>query len=453
MATRKDPLVDVLHGVPVPDPYRWLEDGESPEVRAWDEAQNARTRAWLEPLAGQEALRARARELLSVGYTGAPAARKTAGGAWRYFHVRREGSQEQATLYVREGHEDCDRVLVDPAPLSPDGTTTIDWWVPSPDGALVAWGLSEAGSEDSTLRIRDVQTGQDLPDRIAQTRHASVAWLPDGRTIFYTRYPAPGDVPVGDEKYFCRVYRHRLGDNPARDELVFGEGRDKLDVPAVLLSPAGRWLVVRVHMGWQRSEIRLLDLATPAAPWVAVAAGQEALYEPVPLDDALYLMSNEGAPRYRVFEVAYASPGRAQWKQIVPESEDVLTDLVVVGGAHRVIVAAYLHEASARDRAVRARRDVSRPRGPAGPRLGDARRRMGRRRGVRRAHVVRDAVAGAPRRHRVGRHDAVGPGRCRLRRERRAGLDAPRDEQGRYAGADVRRREDGHAARRGPPCG
>lgn len=348
MKTTKNDTVEVLHGVPVPDPYRWLEDGDSPEVRAWDEAQNVRTRAWLEPLRGREALRARARELLSVGYTGGPAAKRTRAGAWRYFHVRREGAQEQATLYVREGAEGQDRVLVDPAPLSLDGTTTIDWWAPSPDGSRVAWGLSEAGSEESTLRIRDVATGQDLPDRIAHTRHASVAWLPDGETLFYTRYPAPGDVPAGDEKYSCRVYRHRLGDDPARDELVFGEGRDKLDVPAVLVSPGGRWLVVRVHMGWQRSQIWVRDLGAPGAGWLAVAADQEALYEPVPLDDVLYVVSNEGAPRYRVFEVAYATPQREQWKELLPESEDVLTDFVVVGGARRRLVAAYLHDASAR---------------------------------------------------------------------------------------------------------
>lgn len=337
----------MLHGVAVPDPYRWLEDGQSPEVRAWDEAQNAETRAWLEGLGGQEALRTRARELLSVGYTGAPVARRGAAG-WRYFHVRREGTQEQAALYVRDGRDGVDRVLVDPAPLSSDGTTTIDWWVPSADGARVAWGLSEAGSEESTLRVRDVATGQDLPDRIPHTRHASVAWLPDGQTFFYTRYPVAGDVPPGDEKYFCRVYRHRLGDDPARDELVFGEGRDKLDVPAVMVSPDGRWLVVRVHMGWQRSEVWLRDLATPGAAWLAVAAGREALYEPVPLDDVLYLMTNEGAPRYRIVEVRYTAPEREAWTQILPEHEDVLTDFVVVGGSKRVLVAAYLHEASAR---------------------------------------------------------------------------------------------------------
>jgi len=346
--TRKDDLVEVLHGVAVADPYRWLEDGDSPEVRAWDEAQNALTRAWLDRIPGRDALRARIRELLSVGHVGGPVVRTTRAGVRRYFHVRREGEQEQAVLYVRDGVDGADRVLIDPAPLSADGTTTIDWWAVSRDGARIAWGLSEAGSEESTLRVRDVATGVDLPDRIAHTRHATVAWLPDGETFFYTRYPAPGTVPPGDEKYCSRVFRHRLGDDPDRDELVFGVGRDKLDVPAVMVSPNGRWLVVRVHMGWQKSEVWLRDLAAPGARWVAVATGVEALYEPVPLDDVLYVMTNDGAPRYRLFEVDYAAPDRPRWREILPEGPDVLADVAVVGGARRQIVVAYLHEASAR---------------------------------------------------------------------------------------------------------
>ena len=348
MATRTDDLVEVLHGVAVADPYRWLEDGDSPEVRAWDEAQNAATRAWLSRVAGRDALRARVRDLLSIGYVGAPVARTTADGGRRYFHMRREGAQEQAVLYRRDGVHGPDRVLIDPAPLSADGTTAVDWWAVTRDGERVAWGVSEAGSEESTLRVRDVATGADLPDRIPHTRHASVAWLPDGRSFFYTRYPVPGDVPAGDEKYFCRVYRHTLGDDWTADPLVFGQGRDKLDVPSVLVSPDGRWLVVRVHMGWQKSEVWLRDLAAPGLPWVAVATGVEALYEPSPLDDVLYVMSNDGAPRYRLFEVDYAAPGRATWKEILPEGVDVLTDVTVLGGAERVIVASYLHEASAR---------------------------------------------------------------------------------------------------------
>ncbi|HEY6458701.1 MAG TPA: prolyl oligopeptidase family serine peptidase [Polyangiaceae bacterium] len=348
MRTRKDDLVEVLHGVRVADPYRWLEDGGSPEVRAWDEAQTAETRAWLTRVPGQAALRARAKELLSVGHVGAPVSKATGQGTRRYFHVRREGAQEQAALYVRDGIDGADRVLIDPAPLSADGTTTIDWWAASHDGALVAWGLSEAGSEESTLRIRDVATGKDLADAIPHTRHATVAWLPDGSAFYYTRYPAPGDVPPGDEKYSCRVFLHTLGADWKGDARVFGDGRDKLDVPAVLLSPGGRWLVVRVHMGWQKSEVWLRDLESPGAGWVAVARGQEAIYEPVPLDDVLYLVSNEGAPRYRLFEVDYASPQRAAWREVLHEQDDVLTEVAVVGGAQRSIVASYLHEASAR---------------------------------------------------------------------------------------------------------
>jgi prolyl oligopeptidase len=346
--TRKDELVEILHGVPVPDPYRWLEDGESREVRAFDESQSAATRAWLSRLPARDALRERVRSLLAVGHVGAPVSRAKRGGGRRYFHVRREGAQQQSALYVREELDGSDRVLVDPAPLSPDGATAIDWWAPSRDGERVAWGVSEAGSEESTLFVRDVATGVDLPDRIPHTRHATVAWMPDGASFYYTRYPAPGDVPPGDEKYFCRVYRHVLGDDPARDALVFGDGRDKIDVPAVLASPDGRWLVVRVHMGWQKSELWLRDLAVSDAPWVPVATGVEALYEPTPLDDVLYVLTNEGASRYRLFAVDYAHPERAAWREILPESADVLTDLAVVGGDQRVLVAAYLHEASAR---------------------------------------------------------------------------------------------------------
>jgi prolyl oligopeptidase len=348
VATRRDPLVEVLHGVPVADPYRWLEDSDSPEVRAWDEAQTAETRALLDALPVLPALRARAKELLSVGYVGAPVSRAIAAGGRRYFHTRREGAQEQGVLCVRDGVGGADRVLIDPAPMAADGTTTIDWWAVSRDGALVAWGLSEAGSEDSTLRVRDVATGQDLPDRIPHTRHASVAWLPDGKTFFYTRYPAPGDVPPGDEQYFCRVFRHTLGDDPAKDPLVFGESYGKLDVPAVVVAPGGRWLVVRVHMGWQKSELWAKDLATAGAPWIAIARGPEALYEPIPLDDVLYVMTNEGAPRYRLYAVDWTSPARDRWREVIAENGDVLADVTVVGGQKRVLIALYLHEATAR---------------------------------------------------------------------------------------------------------
>ena len=346
--TRKDPLIELLHGIAVADPYRWLEDSESAEVRAWDEAQTAATRAWLDRLPLRAHLRTRARELLSVGHVGAPVSRATASGVRRYFHVRRQGAQEQAVLCVRDGTRGADRVLIDPAPMSIDGTTAIDWWAVSRDGGLVAWGVSEAGSEESTLRVRDVRTAQDLPDRIQHTRHASVAWMPDGRSFFYTRYPAPGEVPPGDEKYCCKVYRHTLGSDPARDDLVFGDRLDKLDIPAVVASPDGRWLVVRVHMGWQKSELWVRDLATPGSTFIAVARGVEALFEPIPANDCLYVLTNEGAPRYRLLASSWGESCRKRWREVLPESPDVLADVAVAGGDPRVLVASYLHEATAR---------------------------------------------------------------------------------------------------------
>jgi prolyl oligopeptidase len=139
-----------------------------------------------------------------------------------------------------------------------------------------------------------------------------------------------------------------LGEDPARDERVFGDGRDKLDIPAVVAAPGGRWLVVRVQMGWQKSELWVRDLATPGAAFVAVARGAEALYEPIPLDDVLYVMTNESAPRYRLMAADWSDPSPARWREVLAEDDDVLADVTVVGGAQRVLVASYLHEATAR---------------------------------------------------------------------------------------------------------
>ena len=347
--TRKVDAADDFHGTVVPDPYRWLEEADSAAVRAWTEAENARTRAFLSETPAPK-LRARIRQMLEIGFCAAPAIRTTKAGTRRYFHTRREGGQNQPLLYVRDAVSGEDRVLLDPSTLSADGTTALDWWFPSWDGALLAWGKSEGGSEESTLYLRDVATGEDLPLAIPHTQHASLSWLRDGSGFYYSRYPAPGEVPPGDEKYFCKLYLHRLGDDPANDAYVFGEGRDKTDIPSVYLSPSGRWLVVRVHMGWDRGELFACDRSAPGAAFVPVVTGEHALFEPIPRDERLYVLTNHETPRYRLAalawdDVAKGSPPRAAWKDVVPESESVLEDVAIVGTD---ILAAYLHEASTR---------------------------------------------------------------------------------------------------------
>jgi prolyl oligopeptidase len=350
--TKKLDVAEDLHGTRVTDPYRWLEEADSAEVRAWTDQQNAHTRKLLDgmpPLGGRDALRGEVKDLLQIGYVSAPSVRTTRTGANRYFHTKREGTQNQPTLYVRDGLSAKDKVLLDASALSEDGTTALDWWFPSRDGALLAWGRSESGSEESTLFVRDVGTGKDLTDRVEHTRHASVAWLPDGKSFYYSRYPEPGSVPPGDEKYSSRIFLHVLGQDGKTDKVVFGDGREKTDTPAVVISPDGRWLVVRVHMGWDRSEVWVKDLSKgdPAAAsgWVAVAKDAQAVFEPIPRNDRLFIQTNDGAPRYKLYAVDYDRPERAAWKEVLPEGKDVLDDVAILKNE---IVTTYMHEGSTR---------------------------------------------------------------------------------------------------------
>ena len=181
-------------------------------------------------------------ELFSAGAAGAPSIR---GG--RLFSIDRWGDLEQAVLVVRDVHGDrvpASRTLVDPHDLTGDPTASIDWYSPSVDGRLVAFGTSTGGDERSTLRVVDVATGELRPDTIPHTRAASVAWLPDGSAFAYTRYPDPAAVGDEEANYNRTVWWHVLGDDPGHDELVFGDLPDRTAWPSVELSRDGRWLIV-----------------------------------------------------------------------------------------------------------------------------------------------------------------------------------------------------------------
>ncbi|HEY3208102.1 MAG TPA: hypothetical protein VGJ58_14205, partial [Gaiellaceae bacterium] len=183
---------ELLHGVEVADPYRWLEETDAPDVRRWTDEQNAATRAALDAVPFRDRIRARLDQLLQVGLLEVPVV--AAGAA---FYLRRDPDQDQSVLYVREAGSTDDRALVDTN--AEDGLVTIDWFHPSQDGRLVAYGLSRGGDELSTLHVVEVATGRVLDDRIPDTRFSSVAWLPDSSGFYYTRLPAKGSVPPGEE--------------------------------------------------------------------------------------------------------------------------------------------------------------------------------------------------------------------------------------------------------------
>jgi prolyl oligopeptidase len=344
--TRTEPVVEKIHGVEVSDPYRWLENGDAPEVGAWTEKQNAVMRKALDAVPGRKWIEDRLWTLHEIGSLGVPVA-KGKGKTTRYFYTRRTGKQNQPVLYVRDGLEGKDRVLVDVNALKADGTLSLDWWAPSEDGTLLAYGVSANGDENSTLKVRDVKTGADLPDEITRARHCSLAWQPDHKGFYYTRYPAKGTVPEGEDEYHRAVFHHRLGDDPDKDPRLFGDGRDLKDWPNLGLSPDGRWLAIEVSQGWAKSELFLID-TRKKGPAIPLVTGREALYNLSDvLDDRIYVVSNEGAPRYRLFAVTPSQPAREHWKEILPEGPQTLEAVTAVGGK---IAALYLQDASSRVR-------------------------------------------------------------------------------------------------------
>src|ERR1700722_13817094 len=196
---------DTVQGHKIADPYRYLEDANNADTQQFVRDELAFTRSVLDPLPGRAKIHERLTELLSIGQLGTP----QPGGSY-YFYTRREGTQNQPVLLVREGVHGKDRVLVDVNQLSAEGTVALDWWTPSEDGKYVAYGTSPGGSEQSTLHLIESATGKLLPERIDRTRYANVTWKKDSSGFFYTRTPKKGDVPAGEKGYHAKVFYHPL---------------------------------------------------------------------------------------------------------------------------------------------------------------------------------------------------------------------------------------------------
>jgi prolyl oligopeptidase len=320
------PAVDIYHGTKVVDNYRWLEDGNSPETQKWVADEMDYTRALLDPLPGRDAIHKRLTELLSIGSITAPI---IAGK--HYFYTKREGMQNQPVLYVRDGVNGPDRVLVDANQLAADGTIALDWFQPSDNGKYVAYGTSPSGSEMSTLHIVETKTGTQLPDNIERTRAASIAWLHDNSGFYYTRYPKKGDVAAGQEMYNRHVFFHWLGTDPETDALVFGEGRDPEDWPSVFLSNDNRWLLIHISQGWTKSELFLMDTQGKNPP-SRLTTGKDFNYGAEVYDGKVYIITNEDAPRYHAFVTDAGNFDRQAWKEIIPQTDAVLQGASVYGG-------------------------------------------------------------------------------------------------------------------------
>ena len=331
--------VDDYHGTLVADPYRWLEETDSSQTRAWIEAQNALTFGFLARIPARDRIRRRLTELWDYPKARAPLRR---GG--RYFQLRNSGLQNQDVLYVMEALDGEPQVLLDPNTLSPDGTVALTGWAASDDGQWLAYATSAGGSDWMTWRVREVATGRDLADTIEWSKFSGAAWRKDGSGFFYARYPAPepGQDLTGTN-YGHMLYYHRLGEPQERDRLVYQRPDQKEWGFSAEVSDDGRYLVVHV---WQGTDVRnrlfYQDLES-GGPMVELIAELEAAYRFLGNDGPLfYLHTDLDAPRGRVIAVDTSRPGRDHWRTLIPEGEDAIESVTMV---HDEFVVLSLHDA------------------------------------------------------------------------------------------------------------
>ncbi|HVR72467.1 MAG TPA: prolyl oligopeptidase family serine peptidase [Vicinamibacteria bacterium] len=340
--TRRVDVKETLFGVEVHDPYRWLEDLKDPAVQAWMAEQDRAARTALGASPGRDRLLRRFRELYYVDAASAPLHR---GG--RYFYTRRHADREKAVVYWREGAQGEERVLLDPNTMSADGSTSLGVWVPAWDGGKVAYALRPNNADEATLYVMEVATGEvSEVDVIEGGKYAEPSWTPEGDGFYYTWLPTDPRVPVADRPGRAEIRFHRLGTPPAADRQVHAATGDPRTFLSVDLSRDGRWLFVYVSHGWNSADVYLRDLASADSGWRPLVVGRDALYLVHAWQGRFYVLTNEGAPRFRVMRTEAARPERAAWVEVVPERKDAVIEEFRVLGGHLVL--GYLENAASR---------------------------------------------------------------------------------------------------------
>jgi prolyl oligopeptidase len=347
-AARRGSQVDDYFGEKVSDPYRWMEDIDSPETAAWVAGERAATAAEFAKIPERAAIRARLKELWNFPRFGLPVKR----GSLMFF-TKNDGLQNQSVLYVADGPAGAPRALIDPNALSTEGTVALTEISPTDDGRLLGYGLAKAGSDWNEFHVRDVATGKDLPDVIHWVKFSSLAWTHDGAGFFYCRFPqtTKGDK-LFDKLSGRQCFYHRLGTEQSADRLIF-EMKDHPDwFFGTDVTDDGRYLAITVEQnGKIENALYYMDLGDPSsprfdAPVVRFLDKFDGTYNLIGnTGSVFYVHTTLDAPRGRIVAIDLGSPGAANWKTPVPQSEDSIEEVVFAGGK---IVVATLHDVQSR---------------------------------------------------------------------------------------------------------
>ncbi len=326
--SRRADVVDIYHGVPVPDPYRWLEEMDSVQTLAWVDSQNELTFSHLAAIEQRDALRQRIEELWDFPRQSAPVRR----GGW-YFFSRNDGLQAQPVLYRRPVGGGEETVVLDPNALSADGTVAVMTKSFTDDGGLLAYSVAEAGSDWQTGHVLDTRTGEIKADRLEWIKFTPVAWTPEQDAFYYSRYPAPEEMPGAPPSTHQRVFLHRLGTDQSEDVLVY-ERPDEPDLGFIPIVTEDKQLLV-LHV-WEGTDTRNRLYYRPAAgtePFVRLLDDFDAKYELIGhVAGSLYVLTDSDAPRGRIVEIDLARPDRANWKTVIPEATGTLQFASIVAG-------------------------------------------------------------------------------------------------------------------------
>jgi prolyl oligopeptidase len=341
---RKSDQVDDYHGKRVSDPYRWLEDTDSKETRAWVDAENKLTFAYLNQISERTWIKQRLTSLWNYERYGIPF--KRLGGL--YFYSGNNGHQNQDVLYEQFSLDSEPHVLLDPNTLSADGTVALVGTALSHDGKLMAYGLSSAGSDWREWKIRDVKTAKDLPDELKWIKFSSVSWTRDDKGLYYSRYATPrAGRKLEDLNYNQKVYFHQLGTDQSADALVY-ERRDHKDwFFGADVTEDGRFLIINISQGTEvNNRIYYLDLHVHNGDVTPLLDSFDASYQFVGNDGPLFwFLTNKDAPRGKLIGINIQDPDRRRWKTVVPEAGEVLDSVTLVNDT---FIASYMKDAHTR---------------------------------------------------------------------------------------------------------
>jgi prolyl oligopeptidase len=337
--TDKRPVSDEHFGVKVTEEYRWLEDGQDPQVREWVEAENKVTRDFLDAVPTRTQIARRLKDLYSEESASYYSLQEAAG---RLFAMKNQPPKEQPFLVALTSPDDTsgETVILDPNKLDAGGGTAIDFYVPSHDGRLVAVSLSKGGSEDGSVHIIEVATGQELADVIPHVNYptagGSVAWNADNSGFFYTRYPTEGERGAADIHFFQQVYFHKLGSPVSSDVYEVGKEFPRIAEVALQSSEDGNYIAATVSNGDGGEYAHFL--LGPQKQWTRVTQFSDRVSEArFGSDGAIYLLSRKDAPRGKILRMPLTATELSATKEVVPEGADVIYDFLPTTGRLYVI--------------------------------------------------------------------------------------------------------------------